>query len=304
VRGATDVRTGDTGLDRLRDELPTTETRSIARWTLPGRVLAIGCLAVTLGGCGTVGTSKRPAPAGDDKGYLTATSPIDAIAFLRPPPEADSVAQRHDDEVAAAALVLRGSPRWTVATADAEFMNKTLAASSFECALGVPLSQDGTPATLRLLSRVRADVMTASHDIKTHYQRPRPFMVNGQPTCSPGDEKLLRGNGAYPSGHAMLGWLWALTLADVAPGHAQALLARGRAYGESRIVCNVHWRSDVIAGRDVADVAATLVRGNAAYPRDVEAARREIRRLSASGARPSRDCAAEAAALGTPLPAQ
>ena len=304
MRGATATRTGDSGLDRLRDELLRTGTRSIARRTSLRRVLAIGCLAVTIGGCGAVGTPKRPAPAGDDQGYLTASSPIDAIAFLRPPPATDSVAQRHDEEVAAAAVALRGGPRWTIATADAEFMNKALAASSFECALGVPLSQDGTPATMHLLGRVRTDVMTVSRDVKTHFQRPRPFMVNGQPTCSPGDEKLLRGNGAYPSGHAMLGWLWALTLADVAPEHAQALLARGRAYGESRVVCNVHWRSDVIAGRDLADVAATLVRGNPAYQRDVEAARREIRRLSTSGTPSSRDCAAETAALGTPLPAQ
>lgn len=278
--------------------------RRIWPWTSLAMECIVFAVAAAISACGTHSPRVRPVPAGDEAGYLTSSSRIDAVTFLRPPPDAGSLAQRHDDDVAAAAVALHSGPRWVLATADAEFLNQMLAARSFECALGVPLSQEGTPATLHLLSRARIDVMTASRDIKTLYQRPRPFMINQQAICTPADEALLRGNGSYPSGHAMLGWLWALTLADVAPDRAQALLIRGRDYGESRIVCNVHWRSDVIAGRDLADVVAMGVRGNPAYHRDVDAARREIRHLAAQGARPSQDCTAEAAVLRTPLPAQ
>jgi acid phosphatase (class A) len=38
-------------------------------------------------------------------------------------------------------------------------------------------------------------------------------------------------------------------LADLKPAQASAILARGRDYGESRIICGVHYPSDVAAGR-------------------------------------------------------
>ena len=37
------------------------------------------------------------------------------------------------------------------------------------------------------------------------YQRARPFVENGAPTCTPEDEADLRGNGSYPSGHTAIG---------------------------------------------------------------------------------------------------
>jgi hypothetical protein len=78
--------------------------------------------------------------------------------------------------------------------------------------------------------------------------RTRPFAAYEEPTCAPQDEARLRKNGSYPSGHATVGWVWALILAEVDPARADAILARGRSYGESRLVCNVHWQSDIIEG--------------------------------------------------------
>jgi acid phosphatase (class A) len=73
--------------------------------------------------------------------------------------------------------------------------------------------------------------------------------VNKEPTCTPDEEKFLITNGSYPSGHAAIGWAWALILSEIAPEQTDAILARGRAFGENRLICNVHWQSDVIAGR-------------------------------------------------------
>ena len=122
-------------------------------------------------------------------------------------------------------------------------------------------------------------------------------MVNGAPTCTPEEAPKLRSDGAYPSGHAATGWGWALILSELAPDRAEALLARGLAFGESRVVCNVHWHSDVVAGRLVGAAAVAQLHTRGAFRDAMAAAEGEIRRLREAGARPARDCAAEAAAL-------
>ncbi len=84
---------------------------------------------------------------------------------------------------------------------------------------------------------------------KNRYKRTRPFVLNKETSCTPDAEKDLMTDGSYPSGHSSLGWAWALILTEIDPEHTNAILARGRAFGESRVVCGVHWQSDVIEGR-------------------------------------------------------
>jgi acid phosphatase (class A) len=118
----------------------------------------------------------------------------------------------------------------------------------------------------------------------------------------PQDEARLRTNGSYPSGHATIGWIWALVLAEVDPVHANVILARGRSYGESRLVCNVHWQSDIIEGRFLGAAVVSQEQGVAEFRADVEAARRELADARAKQLTPSRDCAAEAEALMQKIP--
>ena len=47
-------------------------------------------------------------------------------------------------------------------------------------------------------------------------------------------------DGSCPSGHTDIGWGWALILSEIAPDRTDAILERDRAFGESRVVCNVH----------------------------------------------------------------
>ena len=83
----------------------------------------------------------------------------------------------------------------------------------------------------------------ATDAAKDHYKRARPFVLNKQPICTPDDEKELMKSSSYPSGHAAVGWAWALILSGIAPEETDAILARGRAFGETRLICN--WQSDV-----------------------------------------------------------
>ncbi len=84
---------------------------------------------------------------------------------------------------------------------------------------------------------------------KSFYMRPRPFMVNNQPTLTPWDMELLRQDGSYPSGDTAIGWVWALILVELFPDHSPKILERGLQFGISRNICNVHWYNDVVAGR-------------------------------------------------------
>ena len=152
------------------------------------------------------------------------------------------------------------------------------AAEAFSCALGLPITEEATPALYMLMRRTLADLGMSTSSAKKAYQRERPFMVNGEPMCTPEDEDMLRADGSYPSGHTAIGWGWALILSELAPERAEALIARGRAFGESRNVCNVHWRSDVIAGRMGGAAAYARLQTNEQFLTAMDAARMDATR--------------------------
>jgi acid phosphatase (class A) len=86
----------------------------------------------------------------------------------------------------------------------------------------------------------------------------------------------LRESRSYPSGHAALGWAWALVLAELIPDRADAILERGRDFGWSRVVCGVHYPSDVEAGRIVGAGAIARLHGDAFFRTQMDAARAEL----------------------------
>jgi acid phosphatase (class A) len=206
-----------------------------------------------------------------------------------------------DNAVAEQMLELRGSLRWELAIRDARLVFPG-AAEAFSCALGLPITENDTPDLYMLLRRTLADLGMSTSTAKKAYQRERPFMVTGEPMCTPEDEEVLRGDGSYPSGHTAIGWGWGLILSELAPERAEALLARGRAFGESRNVCNVHWRSDIIAGRMGGAAAFARLHSNEQFLVAMAAARTDIARARDAGLQPNVDCDEEARALATPVP--
>lgn len=256
-------------------------------------------IAVSLLGCAT----SAPAPIVVEAntttraiGYLDATAVPASISLVPAPPAPGSAALALDEQVSREARALRGSARFLQATADAE-LGFPAGAGQFACAIDLDVDARVTPALYRLLERSRADASAATRAAKKHHQRSRPFMVNGDPTCTPDDEDDLRRNGSYPSGHASIGWAWALILSEIVPARADAIIARGRNYGESRLVCNVHWQSDIIEGRLLGAAAVARLHADPAFNRDLLAARREIAHAHAAGRHSARDCTGEDAVL-------
>lgn len=227
-------------------------------------------------------------------GYLGRNLP-DSLALLPPPPAKGSASFARDQATHAAARKLRGTPRHALATRDAN-LDFPQVASTFSCALGVPVNKADTPRLYLLLQRSMVDAGLATYAAKDHYKRTRPFVFYKESTCAPGDEEALRKDGSYPSGHTAVSWAWALILTELSPDQADALLARGRAFGENRLICNAHWQSDVLQGRAVAAGAVAKLHANADFLADMKAARAEIDALRGAGV-PATDCESEAAAL-------
>ena len=268
-------------------------------------IAATGAVAV-LGACAATGRAEPPASAGEQdlatrassflaSGYLPRGSTPDSLLINPPPPAAGSPAEARDVAAADAAVSIQGSARFEQAAIDAELFSPDTV-GIFSCAAGFVISPQTTPRIAALMRKSAPDLALSVYPTKRKYQRPRPFMVNGKPTCTPKDEAMLRQDGSYPSGHAAIGVGWGLILASVVPDRAGQLAARGRAFADSRRVCNVHWLSDTEEGGVVAAAAVARLHAEPAFRADLDAARAEVEALRASLPRP--DCTKEQAALG------
>lgn len=271
-------------------------TRSILFALVP----VLACVALTTG-CASSGRLSRPAAVPEIRpgilaGYLPPKELPNSLALIPPPPAAGSAALAQDEEVNRKSLALRGTPRWRLATEDANLMFPQVA-GTFSCALNAPITEQDTPHLYMLLRRTRTDASLSTYAAKDHYRRTRPFAVNNEPTCTPDEEKDLMTNGSYPSGHTAIGWTWALILTEIAPEQTDAILARGRVFGESRLICNVHWQSDVIEGRFMGASTVARLHADAIFRADLEAAKAELAAVRAKGLKPLRDCTAEAEAM-------
>jgi acid phosphatase (class A) len=242
-------------------------------------------------------------PPGFLEGYLRRQALPDSAALLPPPPAVGSAAAALDQEIARESLALRDTSRWKLAVMDADLRFPD-AAGTFSCALGTTVNEYDTPRLYTMLRRVLTDAgLFATYAAKNKYQHARPFMLDEQPICTPDGEQQLRTNGSYPSGHTAAGWAWALVLAEASPDQADAIFARGLAFGVSRIVCNVHWASDVIGGRTIGAATVAKLHTDATFRADLAAAKAELVAARARQLAPQRDCEFEAKALAQTIPA-
>jgi len=67
-------------------------------------------------------------------------------------------------------------------------------------------------------------------------------------------------------------------------------------------VCNAHWQSDIMEGKVIASATFALLQTNATFRQDVQLAAEDLAKARTTGLKPTRDCAAEAAALAMPIP--
>ena len=208
------------------------------------------------------------------RGYLNPADAPDSLALLPPPPGGGSAAKAADQQAYAEALAAPAE-RQALAARDAE-LRWPAVVSSFEPIAGMSLSDGSKPHTEMLLRRAMTDAGLATYRAKNRYQRVRPFVENDAGSCTPAEEEALRGDGSYPSGHTAIGWMLALVLTELMPERQDALLRRGYDFGQSRVICRVHWYSDTVAGRNVASATYARLQADPIFRAQAELARQEI----------------------------
>ncbi|PCI09173.1 MAG: acid phosphatase [Flavobacteriaceae bacterium] len=212
------------------------------------------------------------------EGYLPEDKIPNSLKLIPPPPKEGSATFLLDQEIASSFLSLKDKKRKEQAKKDADLAFPH-ATEAFNIILDIKISKVTTPHLYMILRRTLADAGLSTYAAKNHYQRARPFMLNNMAICTPEDEEGLRKDGSYPSGHTAIGWAWALILAEVFPEQADDILERGKQFGISRNVCNVHWHSDVVYGRMMGAATVAILHSNTDFIIDLEAAKSEIIKL-------------------------
>jgi acid phosphatase (class A) len=171
--------------------------------------------------------------------YLT-RDPAKYVALFAAPPAADSTQTRA--ELAELAALERSRSPADVAAAQADSKTDV---SRFFGALGLP--EDAPLPRLRALSqRVEDDIRPYVRRAKDQFRRLRPAAVDAELHPCIDD---VAGDLSFPSGHATYGFVQAYLLAGMVPERRSELEARAEAYARQRMVCGVHFRSDIEAGR-------------------------------------------------------
>ncbi|MGH8208860.1 MAG: acid phosphatase [Steroidobacteraceae bacterium] len=208
------------------------------------RGIAIGLLLAA------AGLAQQRAAQAQSSGYL-AGHEVDFRMVLGPPPAVDSLWDHADQELVQSFQAVDDA-RWQMAKLDEHDLY-----ARFAVAFGRPIDRRTSPALVALLDRALLDVNATASAAKDHFHRPRPFQrLQLQRICdqspAPKPEAHPTHGTSYPSGHSTHGWTVAMILARVAPDRAAALMARAVEYDESRLVCGMHFPTDVEAGQAVA----------------------------------------------------
>lgn len=264
-------------------------------------------VVMALGGCATGATlsaaSVAPAAVASNEaaqGYLTEGVLARLIAAVPPPPVAGSSVDQADKAASARLTALQDTDRWLLATSHAE-LRPPLALQHFDCALGVRLGSAQTPSLDRLMARVFHDAESVAERVKARAARLRPVGDDPERRACQTVSAAGRQSRSYPSGSAAVGTAYAQTFAVLEPDRAQAVRDVGAAIGVSRLLCAMHYPSDVAAGADIGRAVVAEAAKTRAFQADLAAARVELARARASGAT-NPGCAAERAALATPIP--
>jgi len=241
-------------------------------------------------------TARQAAPVS----YLDHTA-IQALADTVPPTPVEGSAAVQADVIASDRLrTLENTDRWMLATRHAE-LRPALALAHFDCALGFRITAEDSPRLVSILEKVLHDANEAAELAKARAFRPRPVGADPERPACQVVSAPARASPSYPSGSATVGSAYGEVIAALDPEHAAEATRIGHEIGVSRMVCAMHYPSDVAEGERLGKAAFQQIAATEAFQADAVVAREEIAHARAAGLT-SPACAAERAALAVPLP--
>jgi len=194
---------------------------------------------------------------------------FDPLALLPPPPALGSA-----EDVADRASTLQIYTARTPADVARGAEEHKVSIFQFAPAIGAFFSPEKFPRTEALFAEVEAETKKAVDAAKNTWKRPRPFVADPAKFAQPGDPEKSPG---YPSGHSTRGTVFALLLAGLFPQQGDAILAKGRAIGWTRVQIGVHTPLDIYGGRVLGQALAREFLRSEAFQRDLAAARAELK---------------------------
>ena len=196
----------------------------------------------------------------------------DTVRLLPPPPEPGSSQAKAEIAELDRIQAKRTKAEFDAATRDAH--TETL--MMFAPVLGSGFDLEKLPATAKLSSDLAKTEEAVTKGGKDFFKRTRPYIVDTKlVTCEP--PKPAPAQNSYPSGHATVAYIMGVVMASMVPDKAQAILSRSKEFAENRLVCGVHYRSDLVAGETLGTLVGSELLQNAAFKPEYDAAVAELR---------------------------
>jgi acid phosphatase (class A) len=216
------------------------------------------------------------APKAPRVAYYIDSTVLNANVLLSAPPAAGSATAQADLAEVHRAEQVRTPAQAITAKADEDEEN----IFAFKTVFGPGFNAQALPVTAALGAHVKNEEGVVAGQLKALFERPRPYQIDSSlhPVC-----KVETTHDSYPSGHAFVGYLSAFTLAEIAPEKKDAILARADEYAHNRVVCGVHYPSDVEASRRASYVVFGYMMATPRFQKDLAEAREEMRKAGLLG---------------------
>jgi hypothetical protein len=131
-----------------------------------------------------------------------------------------------------------------------EDLHDTVSAHLYK--LGIDISPE-------LLENFNDEIGLIITSLKLHYNRPRPYQVAYYTEQDLNPFETVTGNSpSYPSGHACQGWFTCLFLAKKYPEKKEQLITLAKMIENSRIILGIHYPSDNLFGKKIAETLINI----------------------------------------------